>query len=49
MALAPVDGGSGNVNGDFKILSQQPAILVNPDGSVVDAVTVRARELTYGV
>jgi len=49
MALDPVDGGNGNVNGDFKILSQQPSILVQSDGSVVDAVTVRARELAYDV
>ena len=49
MSLDPVDGGSGNVNGDFKILSQEPAILVRTDGTVVDAVTVRARELAYGV
>ena len=49
MALVPVDGGGGNVNGDFKILSQQPSILVQTDGSVVDAVTVRAREKAYGV
>lgn len=49
MALDPVDGGNGNVNGDFKILSQQPSILVQTDGSVVDAVTVRAKELAYAV
>lgn len=49
MALLPVDGGSGNVNGDFKIQRQVPDILVNADGSVSDAVTVEALELAYHV
>lgn len=49
MALDPVDGGNGNVNGDFRILYQQPAILDRADGSVVDAVTVTAKELAFNV
>lgn len=49
MALDPVDGGNGNVNGDFKILSQEPTVLTLGDGTVKDAVTVRARELAYNV
>lgn len=49
MALAPVDGGSGNVNGDFVIDVQEPDILVRPNGSVVDAVTVTAREKAFNV
>lgn len=49
MALQPVDGGSGNVNGDFRVESQIPSILVEPTGKVVDAVTVYATELAFGV
>lgn len=49
MALQPVDGGSGNVNGDFVILSQEPAIIVTPTGKVEEGVTVNAQEMAYGV
>lgn len=49
MALPPVDGGPGNVNGDFTIFSQNPDILVQAGGRVVDAVTVTAKENTYDV
>lgn len=49
MALPPVDGGSGNVNGDFKILSQEPSILVQAGGKVVEAVTVSAMERAFAV
>jgi hypothetical protein len=49
VALAPVDGGSGNVNGDFRIESQNPDILVQAGGRVVDAVTVTATEKAYNV
>lgn len=49
MALQPVDGGSGDVNGDFVIDIQEPDILTRPNGSVEDAVTVTARERAYNV
>lgn len=49
MALVPVDGGSGDVNGDFEIETQEPAILSQAGGKVVDAVTVVARELAFNV
>lgn len=49
MALQPVDGGSGDVNGDFVIDVQEPDILVRANGSVVDAVTVTAHEKTFNV
>lgn len=49
MALVPVDGGGGNVNGDFRIIRQTPSIITEPDGTVKDAVTVTARELAFGV
>jgi hypothetical protein len=49
MALQPVDGGSGDVNGDFEVITQEPAILMQAGGKVVDAVTVYARELAFNV
>lgn len=49
MALEPVSGGSGDVNGDFTILSQNPDILVQAGGRVVDAVTVTAVEKSFNV
>ena len=49
MALEPVDGGQAAAPGTYQVLSQQPTVLVQTDGTVVDAVTVRALEKTYGV
>lgn len=47
--LEPVGGGIQAAPGTYKVTSQQPTIIVETSGDVVDAVTVRARELTYGV
>jgi hypothetical protein len=49
MALQAVDGGSGNVNGDFEILTQEPGILLQAGNKVVDAVTVYAQEKAFNV
>lgn len=49
MALEPVDGGNQPTPNDFTIVRQVPSILSETDGTVKDAVTVTARESTYGI
>lgn len=49
MPIEPVDGGASSTPNDFSIVRQQPAIITETDGTVKDAVTVTARESTYGI
>jgi uncharacterized protein YheU (UPF0270 family) len=49
VALEKLDGGGGAGTGQYKILAQRPDILVQGVNRVVDAVTVTAQDLVYGV
>lgn len=49
MALEKLDGGGGASPGQYKILAQRPDILIQGVNRVVDAVTVTAQDLIYGV
>ena len=42
-------GGAGATPGSYTIQGQTPDLLVNPDGTTTDAVTIRATETIYGV
>jgi hypothetical protein len=49
VALEKLDGGGGASSGQYKILAQRPDILVQGVNRVVDAVTVTAQDMLYGV
>ena len=49
MVLPVLEGGPEGTTGAYRVLGQEPTILVRGANQVVDAVTVTAQDATYGV